>query len=150
MIKGNKNKLITWLVNQDEDKIFEIKEYKEKRNLSQNAKYYKLLNELALVLKIGIEELHREMLKIYSVRYQIMIPADIELRGIEYYDKKGTIRKENKLFNVYEVYVPSHELKTNEFAILLNGLVEECKEQGIDTRSYDEIKGDELYEKSIN
>ena len=32
MIKGNKNKLITWLVNQDEDKIFEIKEYKEKRN----------------------------------------------------------------------------------------------------------------------
>ena len=30
MIKGNKNKLITWLVNQDEDKLFEIKEYKEK------------------------------------------------------------------------------------------------------------------------
>jgi len=144
MIKGNKNKLITWLVNQDEDKIFEIKEYKEKRNLSQNAKYYKLLNELALVLKIGIEELHREMLKNYSVRYQIMIPADIELRGIEYYDKKGTIRKENKLFNVYEVYVPSHELKTNEFAILLNGLVEECKNQGIETRSYDEIRRDEL------
>ena len=149
MIKGNKNKLITWLVNQDEDKIFEIKEYKEKRNLSQNAKYYKLLNELALVLKIGIEELHKEMLKNYSVRYQVMIPADIELRGIKYYDKKGTI-KDDKLFNIYEVYVPSHELKTNEFAILLNGLVEDCKEQGIDTRSYDEIKGDELYEKSIN
>lgn len=150
MIKGNKNKLITWLVNQDEDKIFEIKEYKEKRNLSQNAKYYKLLNELALVLKIGIEELHKEMLKNYSVRYQVMIPADIELRGIKYYDKKGTIKKDDKLFNIYEVYVPSHELKTNEFAILLNGLVEDCKEQGIDTRSYDEIKGDELYEKSIN
>lgn len=84
------------------------------------------------------------MLKNYSVRYQMMIPADIELRGIEYYDKKGTIRKENKLFNVYEVYVPSHELKTNEFAILLNGLVEECKNQGIETRSYDEIRRDEL------
>ena len=61
MIKGNKNKLITWLVNQDEDKIFEIKEYKEKRNLSQNAKYYKLLNELALVLKIRIEELESDL-----------------------------------------------------------------------------------------
>lgn len=60
MIKGNKNKLITWLVNQDEDKIFEIKEYKEKRNLSQNAKYYKLLNELALVLKIEITPLEKK------------------------------------------------------------------------------------------
>lgn len=49
-----------------------------------------------------------------------------------------------ELFNVYEVYVPSHELKTNEFAILLNGLVEECKNQGIETRSYDEIRRDEL------
>ena len=29
MIKGNKNKLITWLVNQEENKTFEIKEYKE-------------------------------------------------------------------------------------------------------------------------
>lgn len=142
---GNKNKLITWLVNQDENKIFEIKEYKEKRNLDQNAKYYKLLNELALVLKIGVEELHFEMLKNYSVRYQILIPEDIELRGIKYYELKKTIKKDNKLFNIYEVYVPSHELKTDEFAILLNGLIEECKAQDIEVRSPSEIREEEMY-----
>ncbi len=141
---GNKNKIISWLLNQEENKIFEIKEYKEKRNLDQNAKYYKLLNELALTLKIGTEELHFEMLKNYSVRYQILIPKDIELRGIKYYELKKTIKKDNKLFNIYEVYVPSHELKTDEFAILLNGLIEECKAQDIEVRSPSEIR-EELY-----
>jgi len=141
---GNKNKIISWLLNQ-EDKIFELKEYKEKRNLDQNAKYYKLLNELALTLKIGTEELHFEMLKNYSVRYQILIPKDIELRGIKYYELKKTIKKENKLFNIYEVYVPSHELKTDEFAMLLNGLIEECKAQDIEVRSPSEIREEEMY-----
>lgn len=150
MIKGNKNKLITWLVNQEEEKVFEVKEFKQKRNLPQNAKYYKLLNELALVLKIGIEELHREMLKNYSVRYQVMIPSEVELRGIKYCELKGTKSKNNKLFNIYEVYVPSHELKEDEFAVLLQNLIEECKQVGIDTRSPEEIKREELYEKSID
>ena len=141
---GNKNKIITWLLNQ-EDKLFEIKEYKEKRNLDQNAKYYKLLNELALTLKIGTEELHFEMLKNYSVRYQVLIPKETELRGIKYYELKKTIKKDNKLFNIYEVYVPSHELKTDEFAMLLNGLIEECKAQDIEVRSPSEIREEEMY-----
>ena len=142
---GNKNKIISWLLNQEEKKIFEIKEYKEKRNLDQNAKYYKLLNELALTLKIGTEELHFEMLKNYSVRYQILIPKETELRGIKYYELKKTIKKDNKLFNIYEVYVPSHELKTDEFAMLLNGLIEECREQNLEVRSPSEIRKEELY-----
>ena len=142
---GNKNKIISWLLNQEEKKIFEIKEYKEKRNLDQNAKYYKLLNELALTLKIGTEELHFEMLKNYSVRYQVLIPKETELRGIKYYELKKTIKKDNKLFNIYEVYVPSHELKTDEFALLLNGLIEECKNQDIEVRSPSEIREEEMY-----
>lgn len=142
---GNKNKIISWLLNQDEKVIFEIKEYKEKRNLDQNAKYYKLLNELALTLKIGTEELHFEMLKNYSVRYQVLIPKETELRGIKYYELKKTIKKDNKLFNIYEVYVPSHELKTDEFAMLLNGLVEECREQNLEVRSPNEIREEEMY-----
>jgi len=142
---GNKNKIISWLLNQGEDKIFEIKEYKEKRNLDQNAKYYKLLNELALTLKIGTEELHFEMLKNYSIRYQVLIPKETELRGIKYYELKKTIKKDNKLFNIYEVYVPSHELKTDEFALLLNGLIEACREQNLEVRSPSEIREEEMY-----
>lgn len=142
---GIPKKIISWLLNADENKLYQCKMYKEKRNLSQNNKYYALLNELALTLKIGTEELHFEMLKNYSVRYQILIPKDIELRGIKYYELKKTIKKDNKLFNIYEVYVPSHELKTDEFALLLNGLIEECKAQDIEVRSQSEIREEKLY-----
>lgn len=140
---GNALKLIQWLYEQDKEQLFTIKKYKKKRNKDQNAKYWKLIGELSLKTKIGIEELHFQMLKFYSPRYQILVPSDEEVYGIEYYDKKSKIRnEEGKEFNVYYVYKPSHELNETEFSILLDGLCNECKEQGIETRSPEEILRD--------
>ena len=82
------------------------------------------------------------MLKFYSQRYEILVPADQEIRGIEYYEKKSKIIKNGKEFNVYHVYTPSHELNTEEFAVLQEGLCNDCKSQGIETRSPDEILRD--------
>ena len=142
---GNKNQCINWLLEQ-ENGTFKVGNYKEKRNNNQNAKYWKLLNELAKKLKKGWREIHFDMLKNYSVAYEMMVPEETEIRGIEYYEKKSTIIKNKKKFNVYHVYTPSHELKTDEFAILLDGLIQECEQQGIDTRSPEEIERDsQLY-----
>ena len=139
---GNALKLIKWLYEQDRNQLFQIKKYKERRNKEQNKKYWKLISELSLKTRIGIDELHFQMLKSYSPRYEILVPSDNEIRGIEYYDRKSKIVKNSKEFNVYHVYTPSHELKTDEFAILLQGLCEECKLQGIETRSPEEILRD--------
>jgi hypothetical protein len=140
--------IINWLYDQDKEKIFEIKEYKKKRKLNQNDKYWKLINELSRKTKISVSELHFDMLKNYSVRYEILVPRETLLRGIEYYEKKSSIKKGGKLFDVYHVYTPSHELKTDEFAILLDGLCRECQQQGIETRSPEEIEKEEsLYGK---
>jgi len=145
--RGQPIKLIQYLYEQDREKVFEIKEYKEKRNNNQNSKYWKLLGELSLVLKIGIEELHFQMLKNYSQRYEILVPSEKSIRGIEYYEEKSKISKNGKEYTVYHVFTPSHELDTSEFAMLMSGLIEECKQVGIDTRSPDEIKKDKmLYE----
>lgn len=146
-MKGSPEKLAQYLFQLDKNKIYEIKEVKDKRGLNSNAKYWKLLSELSLVLKIGIEELHFNMLKNYSQRYEILVPSEIGVRGIEYYEKKSTISRNGKEFTVYHVFTPSHELNTQEFALLMSGLIEECKQVGIETRSPDEIKRDEvLYE----
>lgn len=140
---GNALKIIQWLYEQDKEQLFTIKKYKKKRNKDQNAKYWKLIGELSLKTKIGIEELHFQMLKFYSPRYQILVPSEEEVYGIEYYDKKSKIRnEEGKEFNVYYVYKPSHELNTEEFSLLLEGLCEECKSQRIETRSPEEILRD--------
>lgn len=138
---GSKNQCINWLLETEAD-IFDVKVHKEQRNKKQNDKYYKLLNELAKKLKKGWREIHFDMLKNYSVTYEMMVPEETEIRGIEYYEKKSTIIKNGKKFNVYHVHTPSHELKTDEFAILLDGLIQECEQQGIDTRSSDEIERD--------
>lgn len=138
---GSKNQCINWLLETEAD-IFDVKVHKEQRNKKQNDKYYKLLNELAKKLKKGWREIHFDMLKNYSVTYEMMVPEETEIRGIEYYEKKSTIIKNGKKFNVYHIYTPSHELKTDEFAILLDGLIHECEQQGIDTRSSDEIERD--------
>ncbi len=141
---GSKNQCINWLLETEAD-IFDVKVHKEQRNKKQNDKYYKLLNELAKKLKKGWREIHFDMLKNYSVTYEILVPEETEIRGIEYYEKKSTIIKNGKKFNVYHVYTPSHELKTDEFAILLNGLIQECEQQGIDTRSPEEILKEKYY-----
>ena len=135
---GSKKQCINWL-SESEAEIFDVKVHKEQRNKKQNDKYYKLLNELAKKLKKGWREIHFDMLKNYSVAYEMMVPEETEIRGIEYYEKKSTIIKNGKKFNVYHVYTPSHELKTDEFAILLDGLIQEAEQQGIDVRSPDEI-----------
>ena len=141
--RGTPKKLSSILYDLASDKIYELKEYKQQRNNKQNARYWKTLSELSLVLKRGIEELHFQMLKNYSQRYEICVPSDYKIRGIDYYEMKSKILKNGKEYYVYHVYVPSHELNTSEFAILMQGLIDECKNVGIDVRSPEEIKRDE-------
>lgn len=142
--RGTPKKLSSILYDLDSTKIYELKEYKEQRNKKQNSKYWKLVGELSLVTKIGIEEIHFDMLKNYSQRYEILVPSDKEIRGIDYFEKKSTISKNGKEYTVYHVFTPSHELNESEFAILMSGLIEECKQVGIDTRSPEEIQREEM------
>lgn len=142
--RGTPKKLNSILYDLPQDKVYELKEYKEQRNKKQNSKYWKLVGELSLVTKIGIEEIHFDMLKNYSQRYEILVPSDKEIRGIDYFEKKSTISKNGKEYTVYHVFTPSHELNESEFAILMKGLIEECKQQGIDTRSPEEIQREEM------
>ncbi len=126
-------KLASELIKLDKDKLYELKEYKNARNKEQNKKYWKLLYELAKVLKTNIEELHFKMLKDYSVRYQVCVPHNTLIRGIKYYEKLSSKVKNGNAWDIYMIYTPSHELNTSEFAFLMSGLIQECEQQGIDT-----------------
>ena len=145
---GNKKQCIDWLLETEAD-IFEVNIYKKQRNNDQNAKYWKLLYKLSLKLGIGVHELHKQMLRDYSKQGPVCAPSTYDMRGIKYYDVMSKFIKDGVEFTSYQVYVPSHELKTDEFAVLLNGLIQECEQQGIETRSPSEIERDsKLYEKS--
>ena len=130
---GTIKELIPKMLQLNEAKTYEVKEYKNKRNKNQNAKYWKLLYELAKTLNLSVEQLHFQMLKDFSKRTEFLVRHGIELKGIKYLEKRSTIRREDgQLFDIYYYYTPSHELNTSEFAFLMTGLIQECEQQGID------------------
>jgi len=136
---GNKEKIVTYLINQEPTKEFEIKEYKPKRSRNQNSYYYELLNKLARKMRIPSEELHFEMIRKSNPFTDILIPEEADIRALKYYEQLSKIIKNGRVFVSYRVWVPSHELDTIEMSTLLDCLIEECKRQGIETLPPNEL-----------
>lgn len=136
---GNKKKIINWLLDKDDKKEYDIKEHKEKRSLKQNDYYHVLKNKLASKLRIPPEEIHIEMIKKSCPFEEYLVVESANLRGIEYYEERGKIEKNGKTFKTIRVYVGSSKLNSKEMIILLDNMIEECKEQGIETKTPEEL-----------
>lgn len=137
---GNAEKIIQWLFQQDREKIFEIKEKKAKRTLTQNAYYWVLLHELAKALKIDNDTAHKMMLERYGVYEVISVQSGIDLTGyFKYFDEIGRGAVNGKEFTHYKIYKGSSQMDSKEFAVLLDGLISDCEEMGIPTLTREEI-----------
>lgn len=137
---GTSNKIITYLLEQAKDKQFELKEYKEKRSLNANNYYWNLVTELGNVLKMDKEDLHFLLLQKYGQSEMISVVADVDIKNyLKYYAEAGESVLNGKTFKHYKVYKGSSEMDKKEMSILINGLVEECHIQGIETKTPAEI-----------
>ena len=133
----------------------EIKQYREKRSLDANAYYWQLLTQLADALNISKPAAHNRMLRQYG---QLMIideqavytvlpdteEAEKAINAAETYHLKPTSQvkqgKGGKMYRTYMMLRGSSDYDTKEMSLLINGLVEECKEQGIETIPPDELR----------
>lgn len=137
---GTSNKIITYLLEQAKDKQFELKEYKEKRSLNANNYYWELVTQLGNVLKMDKEDLHFQLLQKYGQSEMISVVADVDMKNyLKYYAEAGESNLNGKTFKHYKVYKGSSEMDSKEMSILINGLVEECHIQGIETKTPAEI-----------
>ncbi len=121
-----------------------LKQWRNKRSLDANAYYWVLLGKVAGVLDISTTELHNLMLSRYgqpeiidnSIVYGIF-PDTMPWQTIDYIHLKPTsatrILDDKKLYRVYTVMRGSHTYDSKEMSILINGLVSEAKELGIET-----------------
>lgn len=139
-MKGTANQIIQWLLNQDREKQFEIKEYKDKRTLTQNKYYWELLNQLSTKMRIPSIELHEELIRKSCPFEEYLVPENADLRALEYYDTKYKIEKNGKVFQAIRVYLGSSKLHSGEFTILLDNLIEECKLQNIETLTPNQLQ----------
>lgn len=145
MITGKPQNLIQWLFNQDKEKIFEIKEHKEKRSLSQNAYAWKLITEIGNVLRKSKEEVYLQMLKDYGQSEIIVILSSVNPHGyFKYYDKIRDVIIKGNQFTQYKIYKGSSEFDSKEMSIFLDGIIQECKQLDIEVLTPDEIARLEL------
>lgn len=131
---GTANKLITWLLEQNKDKMFEIKEYKKKRSNSQNAYMWEIIEQIADIQRLKKEEVYMQMLKDYGQSEIISIISGVNPKGfIKYYEKIGKGKVNDKEFTHYKVYKGSSEYNSKEMSILIDGVIHEAKQHDIET-----------------
>ena len=138
---GNSQEIISWLFQQDRDKVFEVKEHKEKRSLNANAYAWSLITKIADALRTSKEECYLEMLKRYGQSEIVSALSQIDVSGyFKYYEPLATATLQGKEFTHYKIYKGSSEYDTREMSILIDGIVSEAKELGIETIPPKEIE----------
>ena len=138
---GKCQDLIQYLFEQDRDKLFEIKEHKEKRSLSQNAYAWKLINEIGNKISKSKEEIYLQMLKDYGQHEVISMLSTINPNGyFKYYEVIGTGIVNDKEFTHYKIFKGSSEFNTLEMKIFIDGVIQEATQLGIPTITEKELE----------
>jgi len=157
---GERNKVITWLLSQPEDKTYEANVKREHRSLNANSYYWVLAGKLAPVQNISTTRLHNMMIRDYGQRefigdrvVNVFIPdtegAEQKSLDAETYHIKPTSQVV-KGFRTYVLMRGSSTYDTKEMSILLDGMISECEQSGIETMTPDELERLKGYEKQEN
>lgn len=130
--------LLTLDLTKDYD--FEINEHREKRSLNANSYCWVLITKIANELKLGKEVVYQTMLQDYGQSKLLpFLPNDTPQGYCKYYDFERDGELNGKQCHWYKCYKGSSEYDSKEMAILIDGIVEEAKELGINTLTPNEI-----------
>lgn len=139
---GKAKQIIDWLYDiEDKTKLFDIKEHKNKRSLSQNSYAWELITKLANEMRISKEEMYLKMLKSYGQSEIVSVISTINPKGyFKYYEEIGTGIVNNKEFTHYKIFKGSSEFDSKEMTIFIDGIIQECTNLGIPTLTEEQIR----------
>lgn len=130
----------------DIDLTVQVKEYRQKRSLSQNAYMWVLLDEIAKAVNRSKEDVYRELVKDYGVFEIIPLKDEAVKRFNHNWAKNGLgwftdVLGKSKLkgYTNLIVYYGSSTYDTKEMTRLLDAVINECQELGIQTMTLSEI-----------
>jgi hypothetical protein len=119
----------------------EIKPFRKRRSLNANAYAWKLITDIADVLRASKDEIYLQMLKRYGQSELISVISNIDVGAyVKYYEQAGESKLNGKTFTHYRVYKGSSEFDTREMAVLIDGIVSEAKELDIPTETPEQIE----------
>ena len=119
-----------------------IKEWKEKRSLDANSYCWLLCTKLAEKLKTSKDEVYEECIQKYGYTddepITITVKAEVDMSLISGHWKYLKDSADGK-FKAYLRLKGSSEYNTKEMAHFLDMIIEDCKEQGIETMTENEL-----------
>lgn len=126
-----------------------LKEFKPKRSLNANAYMWALIGKIAEAMRISQDEVYHKVLCDYGtydtdggVTQILSIRADAKLTGWLYTHTKPikTVDLEGKKFTHYALIKGSSDYNTKEMSFLLDGVIYEAKELGIEVMTPEELE----------
>lgn len=120
-----------------------VKKYREKRSLDANAYLWALITKIANALRESKEDIYLDCLKAYGQGGAVSVEqkyAEDFKRSYKYNEHLGTSELNGKTFEHFRFWVGSSEYNTEEMSILIDGVVREAKNLGIETMPEEELK----------
>lgn len=122
--------------------------WREKRSLNANAYFHVLVDKIAKAMKLGGDEVKKQMVLDYGTiateggeRIIVALPKSANVD--EYYPYAKWIgdftAKNGQRYSQYLFYKQTHTLDKDEMKQLIDGVIYEAKELGIETRTPDEL-----------
>lgn len=119
-----------------------IETHRKKRSLDANNYSWQLQSQIAKVLNRRIDDIHNEMVLQYGVleTYSILKQAfESAKRLFDYFVVLGESKVNDKEFVHVRVGLGTHTYDTKEMSKFIDGVVQEAKDLGIETRTPKEI-----------
>lgn len=133
----------------------DIKQHRERRSLNANALFYLMVDKLADAMRVSKPYIHNLMLRKYGQLQRIderpvwvVLPETDEVaQKVDEDDslhlkptselKKG---KDGRMYRTYLLLKGSHELDSRSMSVLIDGVLDEARQMGIDTMNPEEVK----------
>ena len=131
----------------DKDITVEVKEWRAKRSLDQNALMWAILDKIAKKLNLTADEVYFDMLKDYGVCDYLAVPENSKnlnaiLDTLKYYViEESTLEKVKRI----KVFIGSSHYDTKQMTVLIDGILQECENIGLDV-SYESAELKSLLE----
>lgn len=139
---GKAEDCIRWLLSQDREKLFDVNPHREKRSRSANALLWACLGEIAAALRTDKWDVYLKMLKRYGKYTYICVKPNV----VEAVRKQWRECEEIGRVNINGqdsvqmlCYFGSSTMDSREFSVLLDGVISEMKEMGIETPGEKEL-----------
>ena len=152
---GTAEQITLWLFRQGKpEKLYDIKEHKERRSLDSNSYYWVLVSKLSQKLRISAARVHNTMLR--DVAPVFLIDGRVACQAIPDTDEAENQVLESSTYHLrptsetfegnkgtvyrwYKILRGSSTFNREEMSALIDRIVAECKEQDIETATPEEL-----------